>query len=63
MLVRATTPTAQHDDSNKAYDLDGDNVVDYRCTTDVTTPSPCTYKRKVFSQNFQLRNIAQRRGL
>jgi type IV pilus assembly protein PilW len=63
LLVRATTPTAQHDDSNKAYDLDGDNVVDYRCTLDVTTPSPCTYKRKVFSQNFQLRNIAQRRGL
>jgi type IV pilus assembly protein PilW len=63
LLVRASSPTAQHDDSNKTYDLNGDNVVDYRCTTDLTTRSPCTYKRKVFSQLFQLRNIAQRRGL
>jgi type IV pilus assembly protein PilW len=63
LLVRASSRTAQHDDSNKTYDLDGDNVIDYRCTTDITTPAPCTYKRKVFSQLFQLRNIAQRRGL
>lgn len=63
LLVRAAAPNAQHDDSGKTYDLNGDNVIDYRCTTDVNTTAPCSYKRKVFSQLFQLRNIAQRRGL
>ncbi len=63
LLVRAASPNAQHDDSGKTYDLDGDNATDYRCTTDTTTPTPCAYKRKVFSQMIQLRNIAQRRGL
>lgn len=63
LLIRSSTPTAQYDDGAKTYDLDGDNVIDYHCTTDVSTPAPCSYKRKVFSQQFQLRNIAQRRGL
>lgn len=63
LLVRATTPNAQHDDSGKTYDLNGDNAVDYRCTTDLATPAACSYKRKVFSQMIQLRNLAQRRGL
>ena len=63
LLVRASSPTSQHDDSDKTYDLDGDGNVDYRCTTDTLTPAPCSYKRKVFTQLFQLRNIAQRRGM
>ncbi len=66
LLVRSNTLTAQYDDGAKTYDLDGDNAItaaDYNCTTDVATPSACRYKRKVFSQLVQLRNIAQRRGL
>jgi hypothetical protein len=64
LLVRATTPNAQYDDTGKTYDLNGDNIPDYDCTLDVLTPAPCSYKRKVFSQLFQLRNvIAHRKGL
>ena len=66
LLVRSNTLTAQYDDAAKTYDLDGDNAItaaDYSCTADVATPSACQYKRKVFSQLVQLRNIAQRRGL
>jgi type IV pilus assembly protein PilW len=63
LLVRSSTPTAQYDDAAKRYDLDGDTVIDYRCDQDTLTPSACSYKRKVFSQLFQLRNVAQRRGL
>ncbi len=63
LLVRSSTLTAQYDDGAKTYDLDGNNTTDYQCTLDVTTPSACMYKRKVFSQLVQLRNIAQRRGL
>ncbi len=63
LLVRSSTPTGQYDDSAKTYDLNGDNVTDYRCTLDTITPAACSYKRKVFSQLFQLRNVAQRRGL
>ena len=62
LLVRSTLLNPQYDDSTKTYDLNGDNVVDYRCTTDIATPAACNYKRKVFSQLVQLRNIAQRRG-
>ncbi len=62
VLVRSPTPSPQYDDSTKTYDLNGDNVADYNCTLDVVTPRACTYKRKVFSQTFQVRNIAQRRG-
>jgi type IV pilus assembly protein PilW len=63
LLVRSTLLNPQYDDSTKTYDLNGDNVVDYRCTTDIATPAACNYKRKVFSQLVQLRNIAQRRGM
>jgi type IV pilus assembly protein PilW len=63
LLVRSPTLTAQHNDGGKSYDLDGDTVADYTCTTDVISPTACNYKRKVFSQLFQLRNISQRRGL
>ena len=63
LLVRSTLLNPQYDDSTKTYDLNGDNLVDYRCTTDIATPAACNYKRKVFSQLVQLRNIAQRRGM
>lgn len=63
LLVRSTVLNPQYDDSAKSYDLDGDNVVDYQCTLDLATPLACNYKRKVFSQLVQLRNIAQRRGM
>jgi type IV pilus assembly protein PilW len=63
VLVRSPTLSAQQDDSAKSYDLNGDGTPDYTCTTFLAAdPSACNYKRKVFSQIFQLRNIAQRRG-
>ena len=63
VLVRSPTPSTQHDDSVKSYDLDGDGKPDYQCIDFLATnPNACHYKRKVFSQTFQLRNIAQRRG-
>jgi type IV pilus assembly protein PilW len=65
LLVRSSIANAQQDDSGKTYDLNGDNVVDFRCNPANLDPPPieCRYKRKVFSQQIQLRNIAQRRGL
>lgn len=66
LLVRSATITAQYDDGAKKYDLDTDGVYDYWCTEQPVTqtnPAPCRFKRKVFTQLFQLRNIAQRRGL
>ena len=64
LLARSATPSAQIDDSNKTYDLNGDNVYDFRCQ-DVLAAEPyaCQFRRKVFTQLFQLRNIAQRRGM
>jgi type IV pilus assembly protein PilW len=63
VLVRSPTLSAQQDDSAKSYDLDGDGAPDYKCADFLATdPNACRYKRKVFSQTFQLRNIAQRRG-
>lgn len=61
LLVRSPNIDIEYDDSGKQYDLLGDNVtVIYRCTN---SPAPaCRYKRKVFSQTIQLRNIAQRNG-
>lgn len=61
MLVRSPNIDIEYDDSGKQYDLLGDNVsVMYRCTN---SPAPaCRYKRKIFSQTIQLRNIAQRNG-
>ena len=66
LLVRASSPTPQSDDSGKKYDLDGDGVADFNCNTDLNYANAqlaCSFKRKVFSQLFQLRNISQRRGL
>ena len=60
MLVRSPTLSTEYDDSGKQYDLNGDGVIDYKCTL---APAPaCRYKRKVFSQVFQARNLAQRKG-
>jgi type IV pilus assembly protein PilW len=61
VLVRSPTVSVSYDDSGKTYDLDGNGVADYRCTDYPGTPA-CSFKRKVFSQTFQVRNIAQRRG-
>ena len=64
LLARSATPSAQIDDSNKTYDLNGDNVADFRCQDMLATePYSCQFRRKVFTQLFQLRNIAQRRGM
>jgi type IV pilus assembly protein PilW len=60
LLVRSPSLAITYDDSGKTYDLDGNGVADYRCT-DYPAPA-CSYKRKVFSQTFQVRNVAQRRG-
>jgi len=60
LLARAPTITAGFSDAGKQYDLDGDGTVDFDCT--VVGGTACQYKRKVFSQLFQLRNVAQRRG-
>ena len=60
VLVRSPTLTPLQNDSAKSYDLGGDGLVVYTCTA--FPPPACFYKRKVFSQTFQLRNVAQRRG-
>jgi hypothetical protein len=61
MLVRSPNINTEYDDSSKQYDLLGDGAsVIYRCTN---SPAPaCNYKRKIFSQTIQVRNIAQRSG-
>jgi type IV pilus assembly protein PilW len=63
VLVRSPALSPQHDDSLRSYDFDGDGKPDYQCTDFLAAnPNACHYKRKVFSQTFQLRNVAQRRG-
>jgi len=64
VLVRSPNFNINYNDSVNTYDLVGDGVTAiYTCTTYVATnPLVCQYKRKVFSQTFQLRNVAQRRG-
>jgi type IV pilus assembly protein PilW len=61
MLVRSPNINIEYDDSTKQYDLVGDGVsAIYKCTN---SPAPaCNYKRKIFSQTIQVRNIAQRNG-
>jgi type IV pilus assembly protein PilW len=59
VLVRSPTITAGYSDAGKTYDLDGDGNSDFACAAGVN----CMYKRKVFSQTFQVRNRAQRRGI
>ena len=50
--------SAGYDDTGKRYDLNGDGVFDFTCTANVD----CAFRRHVFTQNFQVRNVALRRG-
>ncbi len=61
LLVRSPNVNIEYDDSGKQYDLLGDGIsMIYKCTN---SPAPaCKFKRKVFSQTIQARNIAQRTG-
>ena len=65
LLVRSPTPIAGHDDSGKCYDMNGsgncdpeNDPTDFVCRNDLE----CRYKRALFSQLIQLRNVAYRRG-
>jgi type IV pilus assembly protein PilW len=65
ILVRSPNLNIEYDDSGKQYDLLGDGTAIFKCTNNTGTPlAPglCNYKRKVFSQTIQVRNIAQRSG-
>ena len=57
ILVRSPTLIAGYNDGGKSYDLIGDGSAPFTCAG-----VNCAHKRKVFSQTFQMRNIAQRRG-
>lgn len=59
LLARSPTPIAGHDDSTKSYDLNGDGTADFTCTVNTVE---CRYKRAIFSQVIQVRNLAYRRG-
>jgi len=60
LLVRSLTPISGYDDSTKSYDLNGDGTPDFVC--DPSIALHCNYKRAVFSQVIQVRNLAFRRG-
>jgi hypothetical protein len=63
LLVRSPTFINGQDDSNKDYDLNGDGVPDFNCNDVIATePFACAYKRALFSQLIQVRNVAFRRG-
>lgn len=63
LLVRSPTVISGYDDSSKSYDLDGSGAADFTCTTELgTEPTACAFKRALFSQVIQVRNIAFRRG-
>ncbi len=57
VLVRSPKPTNGYNDDSRDYDLNGDGVAELNCTDDGL---PCNYHRHVFTQSFQIRNIAQR---
>lgn len=57
ILVRSPRPTNGYDDSGRSYDLDGNGINELNCAADGL---PCNYHRHVFTQTFQVRNIAQR---
>lgn len=61
VLVRSPGLNLAYNDSGKQYDLYGDGMT--RIYTCMASPAPaCNYKRKVYSQIFQVRNVAQRKG-
>lgn len=59
LLARSPTPIAGYDDSTKNYDLNGDGTADFTCAAGTIE---CAYKRAIFSQVIQVRNLAFRRG-
>jgi len=60
LLVRSPTVIGGYDDSGKQYDLDGNGTADFNCGA--PTNPLCSYKRSIFSQVIQVRNIAFRKG-
>jgi hypothetical protein len=60
ILMRAATPTPGHDDSGKRYDLTSGIPPAFTCNPAVA--NDCAYRRHVFTQTFQVRNIAMRRA-
>jgi type IV pilus assembly protein PilW len=60
LLVRSTAPSAGYNDASKTYDLGGG--VTFNCNNVVgTQPDACNYHRHLFSQVFEVRNVAFRR--
>jgi hypothetical protein len=60
LLVRSTAPTAGYSDIAKTYDLGGGTT--FNCNSIVgAQPDACNYHRHVFSQVFEVRNVAGRR--
>lgn len=65
LLVRTPNPIAGYTDADKNYDLDANGTTDYNCNTNgvaLGDPQACMYKRALFSQVIQVRNLAFRRG-
>jgi len=60
VLMRSPTPSAGHDDSAKRYDLTAGIGAAFTC--DPLVLNDCQYRRHVFTQTFQVRNIAMRRA-
>jgi len=61
LLVRSPTVISGYDDSSKSYDLNGDGTADFVCTASAE-PMACAYKRAIFTQVIQVRNVAFRKG-
>jgi hypothetical protein len=60
VLMRSATPINGHDDSSKRYDLTSGILPAFTCSPLVQ--NDCAYRRHVFQQTFQVRNIAMRRA-
>ncbi|MFN7428715.1 MAG: PilW family protein [bacterium] len=60
VLVRSSSPNIGHDDSGKQYDLTSGLSMPFACSPKVV--NDCAYRRHVFQQTFQVRNVAMRRA-
>jgi type IV pilus assembly protein PilW len=60
VLMRSAAPIIGHDDSSKRYDLTSGILPAFTCSPLVQ--NDCAYRRHVFHQTFQVRNIAMRRA-
>jgi type IV pilus assembly protein PilW len=60
VLMRSATPNPGYDDSGKRYDLTSGLAAPFVCSQLVA--NECAYRRHVFHQTFQVRNIAMRRA-